>query len=65
MLVAFAKTGSPDIPGVAVPRYNPADEKLLAIDVDGMRVMPFPGRENVTFLHGLKIAERPPGARRQ
>ena len=65
MLVAFAKTGSPDIPGVAVPRYNKADEKLLAIDVDGMRVMPFPGRENVTFLHGLKIAERPPGARRQ
>jgi hypothetical protein len=42
-----------------------ADEKLLAIDVDGMSVIPFPGRENVTFLHSLKIAERPPSTRRQ
>jgi len=65
MLVAFARTGSPNIPGVVVPRYNPADEKLLAIDVEAMRVIPFPGRENVTFLHGLKIAERPFGGRRQ
>ena len=65
MLVAFAKTGSPNIPGVTVPRYNPADEKLLAIDRDGMRVIPFPGRENVVFLHGLKIAEQRPGASRQ
>jgi len=65
MLVAFARSGSPNVPGVTVPRYNPADEKLIAIDVDGMRVMPFPGHENVSFLHGLKIAERPPGSRRQ
>ena len=65
MLVAFAKTGSPDIPGVIVPRYNSADEKLLAIDVNGVRVVSFPGHENVPFLHGLKIAERPPGGRRQ
>jgi len=65
MLVAFARSGSPNVPGVTVPRYNPTDEKLIAIDVDGMRVMPFPGHENVSFLHGLKIADRPPGSRRQ
>jgi len=65
MLVAFAKTGSPDISGVTVPRYDRADEKLLSIDVDGMRVAPFPGRDNVTFLHGLKIAARESGAPRQ
>jgi len=65
MLVAFAKTGSPNIPGVTVPRYDRADEKLLSIDVDGMRAAPFPGRDNVTFLHGLKIAAREPGAPRQ
>lgn len=60
MLVAFAKTGNPSIPGVAVPRYDPADEQLLAIGTDGMRVMPFPGHDNVAFLHGLKIAEDKP-----
>ena len=61
MLVAFAKTGSPDIPGITVPRYETSNERLLAIDVNGTRIVPFPGRENVGFLHGLKIAERTPG----
>jgi para-nitrobenzyl esterase len=61
MLVAFAKTGSPDIPGIAVPRYDRANERLLAIDVNGTRIIPFPGRENVTFLHGLKITARGAG----
>jgi para-nitrobenzyl esterase len=56
MLVAFAKTGKPDTASTRVPRYDPKNEELLAITIDDMRVMPFPGRDNVTFLHGLKIA---------
>ena len=63
MLVAFAKTGNPAIPGAAVPHYDPADEKLLSIDADGMQVIPFPGHDSVSFLHSLKIAAREPGAR--
>jgi para-nitrobenzyl esterase len=60
MLVAFAKTGNPSIPGVAVPRYDPANEQVIAIGVDGQAIapMPFPARENVAFLHGLKILPR-------
>lgn len=65
MLVAFVKTGKPGIAGVTVPRYDPKNEQLLAITVDGMQVMPFPGRDNVIFLHGLKIAPREDGPPRR
>lgn len=65
MLVAFAKTGKPSIAGTAAPRYDPANEELLAITIDDMRVMPFPGRDNVVFLHGLKIAPREAGPPRR
>ena len=65
LLVAFAKTGHPAVQGVLVPLYDPSDEQLLAIGADGMRVQPFPGRDNVSFLHGLKIASRAAGGPRQ
>lgn len=60
MLVAFAKTGNPSIPGIAVPRYDPADEQVIGIHADGDAIAPmaFPAREHVAFLHGLKIAPR-------
>jgi carboxylesterase type B len=65
MLVAFVKTGNPSIAGATVPRYDPKNEELLSITVDGMQVSPFPGRDSVVFLHGLKIAPRQAGAPRR
>ncbi|WP_293374415.1 carboxylesterase family protein [Phenylobacterium sp. SCN 70-31] len=59
MLVAFARTGDPSLSDLRAPPYDPADERLIELG-DTIAVAPFPGRENVEFLHGLKIArERP------
>jgi hypothetical protein len=60
MLVAFARRGDPSIPGVTVPRYDPANEQVIGIKAEGdkIAVMAFPARDNVAFLHRLKIAPR-------
>lgn len=56
MVVAFAKTGDPSVPGATVPRYDPKDERLIEVG-DGVRVIPWPAREHVAVLHALKAAE--------
>ena len=60
MTVAFVKTGNPSVPGIPVPRYDPANETVIGIEVeDGVIApMPFPGRDNVTFLRSLKVIPR-------
>jgi para-nitrobenzyl esterase len=56
MVVAFARTGNPSTPAVAVPRYDPRDERLIELG-DSIRVIPWPAREHMAVLHALKAAD--------
>lgn len=61
MLVAFAKTGDPSVPGVAVPAFDPADAKLVEL-AEPVRVIDWPGRDNMEFLNALRAAPPAPPA---
>jgi para-nitrobenzyl esterase len=56
MVVAFAKTGNPSLPGAVVPRYDSKDERLIELG-DSTSVIPWPAREHVAMLHALKAAD--------
>jgi para-nitrobenzyl esterase len=59
MVVAFARTGDPSIPGQAVPRYDPRNERMVEVG-DMVRAIDFPGRDAAGLLDGLVAA--PPRA---
>lgn len=58
MVVAFATTGDPSVPGAPVPTFNPADARLIELG-DRVGVIPWPGRDNFEFLSRIRPAQPP------
>ena len=63
MVVAFARTGDPSIPGQTVPRYDPANERMVEVG-DAVRVIDFPGRAQAALFENLRATAptAPPAA---
>ncbi len=59
MLVAFARTGDPSLPGMTVPQWSETDLRLVEFG-EPVRIIPWPGREHLGFLAGLRAAAPPP-----
>lgn len=59
MVVAFARTGDPSIPGQPVPRYDARNERMIEVG-DSIRVIDFPAREHAALIGGLVAAPSPP-----
>jgi para-nitrobenzyl esterase len=59
MVVAFARTGDPSVPGHPAPRYDPRDERMIEVG-DVVHAIDFPGRDHAALLDGLVAAPAPP-----
>ncbi|NBB52564.1 carboxylesterase family protein [Rhizobium sp. CRIBSB] len=59
MIVAFARTGDPSLPGVSVPRYDPANERMVELG-DQVRIIDWPGRSHAALLGRLRAAPPAP-----
>lgn len=55
MIVAFASTGDPSVPGASAPRYDPADERLVELG-DHVGAIAWPGRDNFRMISTLRAA---------
>ena len=58
MIVAFASSGHPGVPGHDVPAYDPSNAQLIELG-DDIRVVDWPGREHFDLLETLKAAPPP------
>lgn len=55
-LIAFAATGDPATPGLAWPRYDTTDERMIALG-DTIRTLPWPDRDRMDALAALGIPD--------
>jgi para-nitrobenzyl esterase len=58
-LITFARTGDPNTPAIAWPRYDPADEQMVEFG-DEIRVVPM-NTKGLDFFQALQDAGRAPG----